>query len=212
MRAFFWAFGAWVSIIQLTAQQANTVPSVPQILDSMKQSRRIERSKAFDDASEQLASGQLSAIDTDRLKLGIIQLLIKENALANVPDDELAKSSAKQARRVVQTEDEEYYPNLISFIADMNDERAIPALVGAMPYGSDATGALLRFGEKAIGPILEQFKSRNALLRSSALEMAITMEGQNELVPHSASERCFDLHSATQRRRFEAKPWKRSLA
>jgi hypothetical protein len=64
----------------------------------------------------------------------------------------------------------------------MNDERAIPALVGAMPYGSDATGALLRFGNKAVGPILDQLKSRNALLRISALRMAISMEGRNESV------------------------------
>lgn len=153
-----------------------------QMLEGMKSSRWIERSEAFSAASEELASGKLNGTDTDRLKVGIIQLLIKENALANVPDAEQVKWSAKLAKGEVETEDEEFYPSLVGYVADMKDERAIPALVGAMPYGGDATGALLRFGDKAVGPILEQLKSRNALLRTSALEMAITMEGQNERV------------------------------
>lgn len=180
MRASLAAFSVWLFFVPAAAQQA--VPSVSQVLAGMKSSTWVDRSKAFDEASEELASGKLSVADTDRLKLGIIQLLIKENALANVPDDEQAKWSAKAAKGEVEAEDEEYYPRLIRIVAEMNDERAMPSLVGAMPYSSDATGALLRFGEKAIGPILEQLKSRNALLRISALEMAITMEGQNELV------------------------------
>ena len=182
MRVVFFAVTVLASAIQLTAQQASTLPSTSEMLEGMKSPRWIERSNAFNVARQELTSGQRSATDTDRLKLGIIQLLIKENALANVPDDEQVKWQARLAKGEVETEDEEFYPSLVQFVADMNDERAIPALIGAMPYGSDATGALLRFGDKAIGPILEQLKSRNALLRASALEMAITMEGQNELV------------------------------
>ncbi len=182
MRAVILAFTAWVSVIQLTAQQASTVPTVSQMSEGMKSSRWIERSKAFERASEALASGELSSNDSERLRLATIQLLITENALANVPDDEAVKRSAKMAKGEVETEDEEYYPSLVGFVADMNDERAIQALVGAMPYASNAAGALLRFGDKAVGPILDQLKSRNALLRISALEMAITMQGQDERV------------------------------
>lgn len=182
MRAILFAVTVLVSAIQVNAQESSTILSTSQMLEGMKSSTWIERNNAFNVASQELASGRLSATDTDRLKVGIIQLLIKENALANVPDDEQMKWQARLAKGEVETEDEEFYPSLVQFVADMNDERAIPALVGAMPYGSDATGALLRFGDKAIGPILEQLRSRNALLRASALEMAITMEGQNELV------------------------------
>jgi len=182
MRAVFLAFTVWVSVIQLTAQQASTVPTVSQMSEGMKSSRWIERSKAFEQASEALASGKLSSNDSERLELGIIQLLITENALANVPDDEAVKRSAKMAKGEVETEDEEYYPSLVGFVANMNDERAIPALVGAMPYANDAAGALLRFGDKAVGPVLDQLKSRNALLRTSALNMAISMEGRNQSV------------------------------
>jgi hypothetical protein len=174
---FAWVF---LAVLQLPAQQTSTDQTVPSILEGMKRPTWTQRSKAFDRASEALASGKLNRIDTDRVKLGIIQLLIAENALANLPDDEQSKWSAKRARGEVEVEDEDFYPGLIGFVVDMNDERAIPALVGAMPYASDATGALLRFGNKAVGPILDQLKSRNALLRASALGMAITMEGQNE--------------------------------
>ncbi len=140
MRAVFLAFTVWVSVIQLAAQQASTVPTVSQMLEGMKSSRWIERSKSFERSSEALASGKLSSGGSERLKLGIIQLLIAENALANVPDGEAVKWSAKMAKGEVETEDEEYYPSLVAFVADMNDERAIPALVGATPYASDATG------------------------------------------------------------------------
>lgn len=182
MRVIFFAVTVLASAIQLSAQEAGTIPSPTKMLEGMKSFKWIERSKAFNAASEELASGKLSATETDRLKVGIIQLLEKENGLANVPDDEQVKWQARLAKGEVETEDEEFYPSLVQFVADMNDERAIPALVGAMPYGSDAAGALLRFGGKAVGPILEQLKSRNALLRISALEMAVTMQGQNELL------------------------------
>lgn len=175
MRAALFSFTAWISVIQLTAQQASAVSPVSHMLEGMKSSTWTERSKAFDHASEALTSGKLGSTDTDRLKLGIIQLLIAENALANIPDDEASKWSAKRARGEVEIEGEEYYPSLVGFVADMNDERAIPALVGAMPYGSDATAALLRFGNKTVEPILDQLKSRNALLRTSALRMVISM-------------------------------------
>ncbi len=182
MRAIFFAVTVLVSAVTLTAQEESNVYSTSHMLDGMKSARWIDRSKAFEQATEALASRRLSSNDREHLKLAIIQLLITENALANIPDDDQVEWSAKRAKGEVETKDEEYYPSLISFVAGMNDQRAISALVGAMPYGSDATGALLRFGDKAVGPILEQLKSRTALLRTSALETAITMEGRNELV------------------------------
>jgi hypothetical protein len=91
---FAWVF---LALLQLPAQQTSTDRTVPSVLEGMKSSAWTERSKAFGQASEALASGKLNRIDTDRLKLAIIQLLIAENALANVPDDEESKWSAKRA-------------------------------------------------------------------------------------------------------------------
>jgi len=176
------------SVVQLSAQQASAVrPTVSTILERMKSPDLAGRSKAFDDANELLASGKSTPDDVDRLRVGIIQLLIAENARINLPDEELSKQAARttgcgNGTDNCECDESEYYPSLIATVAGFNDERAVPALVGAMPWASDAAGALLRFGDKAVGPILDQLKSRNALLRVSALSMAISMEGQNELV------------------------------
>lgn len=182
MRATFFTLVVLGCSLQLTAQESSTPSAISQILQGMKSSRWTERGKAFEKAGELLTSAKLSPDDADGLRLGIIQLLSAEDALANIPDDEQVEWSEKRARGEVEEEGEEYYASIASFVADMNDERAIPALVGAAPYSSDATAALLRFGGKAIGPILDQLKSKSALLRVSALEMAITMEGTNEAV------------------------------
>jgi hypothetical protein len=54
------------------------------------------RSAAVDSSEELLAAGKLSPSDSDGLKLGMIQLLIAENAGANVPDDEALKRVGKE--------------------------------------------------------------------------------------------------------------------
>jgi len=193
MRAGLLVFTLLAFLPQLAAQQPRTEPTtVLGVLHEMKSSNPAEREKAFNRASELLASNKTPTRDLDRLRVGVIQLLIAENAINNIPDDEELKHAASGANCGNGTDncagdesesgESEYYPILIATVAGFNDERAIPALVGAMPYASDATGALLRFGDKAVGPILDQLKSRNALLRTSALSMAITMEGRNESV------------------------------
>jgi hypothetical protein len=187
MRAALLAFTLLASVVQLSAQQASTVRStVSRILEGMNSPDSTERSKAFDEADELLASGKSTPGDIERLRLGIIQLLIAENARINVPDDQMLKQAASGASSGSGTDEgegdeSEYYPSLIATVAGFDDERAIPALVGAMPYASLATGGLLRFGDKALGPVLDQLKSRNALLRTSAMEMTITLlEGRND--------------------------------
>ena len=193
MRATLLAFVLWASVVQLAAQQTGDAhPTVTSILERMKSPDPAERVKAFDDADQLLASGKSTPDNIDRLKVGIIELLIAENARINLPDEELLKQTATTTGCDNGTDnceggeegesESEYYPSLIATVAGFNDERAIPALVGAMPYASDATGALLGFGDKAVGPILDQLKSRNALLRTSALSMAISMGAQNKSV------------------------------
>ena len=190
MRATLLACALLASVIQSAAQQTGAAhPTAASVLDRMRSPDPAERVKAFDDADQLLASGKSASGDIDRLKVGIIELLIAENARTNLPDEDRSKQAATRAGCGNGTDncegseegESEYYPSLIAIVAGFDDERAIPALVGAMPYASDATGALLRFGDKAIGPILDQLKSRNALLRTSALSMAISiMGGQNK--------------------------------
>jgi len=185
MRAVLLALTLLASIVQLSAQKASTAgPAVSHILNEMNNPDFTKHSKAFDEAIELLASDKSTAGDIDRLRLGIIQLLTAENARINVSDDELSKQAASTPNcgngtdncAGDESDDEsEYYPTLIATVAGFNDERAIPALVGAMPWGSMATAGLLRFGDKALAPVLDQLKSRNALLRTSAMGMTITL-------------------------------------
>ena len=60
MRAAFFAFTVWISVIQLTAQQASTVSPVCTCWKGMKSSTWTERSKAFDQASGALARNRLA--------------------------------------------------------------------------------------------------------------------------------------------------------
>ncbi len=179
MRATLLACTLLISVVQPSAQQTSTVhPTVSQILDGMKSEDFSERSKALDEANVLLASGKSTTEASDRVKLGIIRLLIAENARINVPDGEVAKqaetASCGNGSDDCEGDESDYYPNLIATVAAFNDERAIPALAGALPYSSLATEALLRFGDKGLDAMLAQFKtSRNALLRASAMGMVI---------------------------------------
>ena len=175
MRAVLLALTVCASVVQLTAQEASTVPPVSQMLQGMRSSRWIERSKAFDQASEALASGKLSPNDGERLKLGIIQLLIAENHLAFPPDKDVAQQTSKSSTNTAETEDEEFYAGLVTFVADMDDERAIPALAGC-PEGI-ATEGLLKYREKTLDPLMSELKNPNALVRANALSTIITFWG-----------------------------------
>jgi hypothetical protein len=154
----------------------------------MKSPEWTVRSEALDKAAALLASGKLNPPDDDRLRLGIIQLLVAENARLNA-----ANNGAMQASNNVSGTDEgegedesEYYAGLISSVADMNDERAIPALVGAMTTGGMAQRGLMKYGDKALEPVLQELKNPDALVRATALGMSIKMlEKRNDPTSHS---------------------------
>jgi len=63
----------------------------------------------------------------------------------------------------------EYYAGLIAFVAGLNDERAIPALLGAAGSGGMATRAVAQFGKKALDTTLAQVKNPDPHLAEGAL-------------------------------------------
>jgi HEAT repeat protein len=102
----------------------------------------------------------------DRIKLGLIQLLKADNA------DFQGESTAPGT----YTEDDtEHYAEVVNVVSSLNDERAVPALVDAMTTGGMAQQSLLKYGDKAIGPVLAQIKSSNDMVRTSALNMGIAL-------------------------------------
>ncbi len=169
------------------AQQPITAhPPVSSVLDRMKSATWAERSNAFGEATQLLGSGQASPSDADRLQLGIIQLLIKENnGGLKEPDDEAQQGPSgtgstenppnKSYGEGYGEDKAEYYASLIGFVADLGEERAIPALLGAASTGGMATRAVARFGEKALDPTLAQVKSQNPDLASGALFVILQM-------------------------------------
>ena len=154
------------------AQENRSQPNVSGVLGQMKATTWSQRSDAFDQAVKVLDSAETSPSDVDRLRLGIIQLLVHENNGGLKAPDNVAPEDYNEG----YGEDKaEYYAGLISVIAEINDERAIPALLGAAGSGGIATRAVARFGTKALEPALAQVKSQNSALASGALSVIMQM-------------------------------------
>jgi hypothetical protein len=91
-------------------------------------------------------------------------------------------------------------------VADFNDERAIPALLGAAGTGGMATRGVARFGKKALDLTLKQTESRDADLANGAafviremLEMHTVSDPDSHIRIKSA------LRSALARPEFEVR-------
>jgi len=170
MRAALLTCVLLASVLQLSAQQNTTTrATVSGVLDRMDSASRAEREKAFGEAGELLDADTTSAKDADRLQLGIIQLLIRENKEA-LKARELPSSNSASEEEQGQGEDESDYDSvLVGFVANLNDVRAVPALLGAANTGGIATRGIARFGKRALDPTLVQVKSANDDLAEGAL-------------------------------------------
>jgi hypothetical protein len=160
------------SVPQLSAQQNSTTrTTVSGVLDRMESASRAEREKAFGEAGELLGADTTSAKDAYRLQLGIIQLLIRENKEA-LKARELPSPNSASEEEQGEGEGEEgsdYYPVLVGFVANLNDVRAVPALLGAANTGGVATRGIARFGKRALDSTLVQVESADADLAEGAL-------------------------------------------
>jgi hypothetical protein len=141
----------------LAAQQASEIHStVSRTLQGMSSERWVDRKKAFSEMPNIADIGKQDPNEADQLKVGLIHLLNFENAEA-------------KKRKGLTEEHSEYYAAVVGAVADLDDERAIPSLLGAITSGGMATRALARFGDKALGQVLEQLRSPDDEVRSSAL-------------------------------------------
>jgi len=117
------------------------------------------------------------AAQADRVKLGLIDLLNRGN-------DAFVNASPVPA--IYTENDSEHYAISIEMVASLNDERAIPALVGAMTTGGMATRGLLKYGDKALGPVLGELNNPNPLVRGSAFRTGIEiLKIKNDAVSHA---------------------------
>lgn len=155
-------------------------PKISDALPRMKSSDLKQRQVAFDEvmnliADEQGQSAEGDHVDVagflkhhpdqaDRLTLSLTQLLKSENDVF-----------VHGAPGSLTEEDGEYYAAVITTVASLDDDRAIPALVGAMTSGGIAQEGLLKYGDRALGVVLVQLKNPDPVMRASALGMSITL-------------------------------------
>ena len=159
-----WAAEAIVAIQQRTHPAPH--PTVSGVMQGMKSPKWGQRLEAFGEAAELLASSDTSPKDADLLRLGIIRLLSHENKGGlKEPDDVKAENYGEGYGE----DKSEYYAGIIEFVASFNDERAIPALLGAAGSGGMATRAVARFGKKALDPTLAQVQGKDPRLADDAL-------------------------------------------
>jgi hypothetical protein len=185
MRYARYAFLALAIATLTSAQEPPLIRGrVEDILARMKSTQLSARERAFDDLMllvseddhQTRVGGSASTLATflvrhpdqaDSVKLGLIQLLSSSNDLFVV---------GKNVENEVYTEnDSGHYADFIDTVASLDDERAIPALVGAMTTGGIAKRGLLKYGDKALGPVMEQLKNEDPLVRAAALGMSISL-------------------------------------
>jgi HEAT repeat protein len=112
-----------------------------------------------------------------RVKLGLIQLLSSEN--------ELFVSRENISKEIYTEENSEHYAEIIHAVASLNDERTIPPLIGAMSTGGMAQRGLLKYGDKALDPLVKELQNRDGLVRATALGLCVTLLGkQNDSGAH----------------------------
>jgi hypothetical protein len=171
---------------QIAAQQPASLDSkVSAILARMNGSDQHKRQAAFSDMMGLMREGQNRTMESgysetlarffkqhpeqaERIRLGLIHLLAEENHLfieaKNPPPDSHEEDDVS-----------EHYAELIDVVSSLHDERAMPALTGAITTGGMAQRGLLEYGDKALVPVVEKLKSPDALVRASALGMAIAL-------------------------------------
>jgi len=174
---------ALVCVATVYPQQAKSLDTkLPDIIHRMENGDLATREAAFDELMTTMAAdkptqsaGTADLVNrfcarhpehADRVKLGLIHLLTRENYLF-VED--------KNPPAIYDEGDSEHYAQLIDVVSSLDDERTIPALVGAMTTGGIAERGLLKYGDEALPPVLDELKNPDPLVRAEALGMSITL-------------------------------------
>lgn len=140
---------------------------VSDALSLTKDSAWSNREAGLNAVAALLDSGKETPADADRLRLGLVQQLERENIVRQNP------------ATTIPNDEREYYSNyfadLIGTVADLNDARAIPSLLAVASSGRMATSGIARFGKIALDPVLRQVASQNPALAEGALFVLVDM-------------------------------------
>ena len=164
-----------VAVVISVALHAQQPPSVnntlTNVLDRIPGANLRTRCAIFGELSELWRQENgffaLHPDQNDRINLGFIRLLEAEDKArqdGSIMHDGSIKSGSGDC--------EEYLYELTMAVSELKDDRAIPALVGAIP-GSGID--LLQYGDKALGPLLRRRNSPDVLVRSVVLRVAVNI-------------------------------------
>ncbi len=141
-------------------------------------------------ARELMASDETTAQDKGRLREGLIQMLNGENTRLHQPQvnpklKHYGRPSACPGGDGDPADEDDppevkFYMDLVATVAQFDDERAIPALVGAITISANADEGLTKYGDKALEPVLRQLKSPDDGTRMTALTVAIGLLDQHK--------------------------------
>ncbi len=190
MRFTLWLCVAVIAIpLADYAQQSVSLDSrITAILVRMASRDMATRHAGLDDLIGMISEGQKLDFDpeyptvlatflaghtdqADRVKLGLINLL---------QADDNAFMDRKTAPGTYTEDDSEHWAAAIDLVSCLNDERTIPALVGAMTAGGGSCKGLLNYGQKPLGPVLSKLNDPDPLVRSTAVGMGITILRMND--------------------------------
>jgi hypothetical protein len=185
MRITFWLFIFTIAIsVACFAQQTASVDRrITEVLVRMASTDMATRHAGLDDLIKMISEGQKLGFDpeyptvlatllvrhpdqTERVKLGLINML---------KSDDDAFMDSKAAPGTYTENDTEHWAAAVDLVSSSDDERAIPALVGAMTTGGMATHGILKYGQKALKPVLDKLDDPDPLVRSGAVSTAITI-------------------------------------
>jgi hypothetical protein len=169
---------ALIATFGASAQDATTFNNrVTGALQRMAASDLSERESGFDDLMSFIgdnSGGATSLPDflghhrdlADRITLALIKLLNGYNYLfVNDPNPPGTYTE----------DDSEEYAAAIQVVGELDDERAIPALVGAMTSGSIAHAGILKYGLTALGPVCAELTNQDPLIRYNAVGVGVTI-------------------------------------
>ena len=167
----------------VVGQTTDIETSLDRIENQMQSSHLIEREKALTDLCKlTIAAIQPHGIEcptaverlvvhrpglTDHIAVSLANLLNMENATFQ---------SENSSPGTYTEDDREYYASLIDIVSALSDDRLIGPLAGAIETGGVAEQGLVKYGRKALDPLLRQLRSSsNPMLRSESLAMSVTL-------------------------------------
>jgi hypothetical protein len=198
--AMAFAFCFWLSA-PLDAQQAITLDGqITNALARMHSKIRDAQNAALDDMLEVAEDNRLSPDpntlaaffarhpeQADRVKLGLINLLDSFNGNDKTVRVEARSSDKQPDRQQPDSVEGEHQILAMDLVASLDDDRGIPALIGALGTGDIARQHVLQFGQRALGPVLSAMRSSpDDFVRSGSVEVAVTiLQGETDSEPQA---------------------------